>query len=292
MLQREKNENGQMPAEAQCVYVYGIIRAETGGDRPSVPALEGLAGNPIRSITGDGLAALVSMLAMPAAGAPFEEEFKHPEQAKGLILDHHRALQRLIGDRTVLPMRFGALFTDDGKVSDALHEHRGSLLEALERVEGAQEWGVKIYCDRPVLCRHLGEKSAAMLAARGELAAATEGRAFFLRRRIARLVEEEAQRAIAQSVAASRRRLRDVCRADAAMKLQAADVHGRTDEMVWNGAVLVAEPAKERFLALIGELLQADAPRGFRYEASGPWPPFNFADCPLGERENGCSNGA
>jgi hypothetical protein len=177
-------------------------------------------------------------------------------------------------------------------VSDALHEHRQVLLEALERVEGAREWGVKIYCDRSVLHRHLGEESPAMLAAQSSLAAAAQGRAFFLHRRIAQLREEESQRAIAQCIEASRRRLGAVARAAAAMKLQPAGVHGRQGEMVWNGALLVAKPAEESFFAAIGELLLLYGAGGFRYEANGPWPPFSFADCRLGERRNGCSNGA
>ena len=131
-----------------------------------------------------------------------------------------------------------------------------------------------------------------MLMARGELAEATEGRAFFLRRRIARLCEDEAQRAIAGCVEASRRRLTRVARADATMQLQPHDLRDRTDDMAWKGAVLVARPDRERFLALIDELLHDHGPRGFRYETSGPWPPFNFADCRLGDRDNARATGA
>jgi len=283
MLRLERDENRPMPAEAQRVYVYGIIRAEESGEKPSAPPLKGLAGDPVRTIGGDGVAALVSTLTMRTDGASFEDELKDPDQAKRLILDHHRVLQHLIDERTVLPMRFGALFTDDGKVSDALHEHRQGLLEALERVEGAREWGVKIFCDHSVLSRHLGEESPAMLAAQVELAAATQGRAFFLQRRIARLSEEEAERAIAQDVEESRRRLCDVARADAAMKFQPATVHMRTDDMVANDAYLVVKADEERFFALIDELRQVHGPRGFHYETNGPWPPFSFADCRLGE---------
>lgn len=284
----EREEIRPIPAEAQHVYVYGIIRVAEGGAEPSVPPLKGFAGNPIRIIVCDGLAALVSTLAMCAVGASFEDELKDPEQAKSLILDHHRVLQHLLDKQTVLPMRFGALFADDEKVRDALHEHRHDLLDAFERVEDAREWGVKIFCDCLVLRGHLSEESApmlsaAMLAAQDELAVATQGRAFFLHRRIERLGEEEAQRAITQGVEESHRRLCDVARADAAMKLQPAAIHGRADDMVWNGAFLVAKPAEERFFALIGELQQVHGPRGFHYETNGPWPPFSFADYRLGE---------
>ena len=248
-----------------------------------VPPLKGLADNPIRVIAGDGVAALVSMVATPAGGTPFEEELKDPEQAKSLILDHHRVLQSLLDTRTVLPMRFGALFTDGEKVSEMLHEHRQGLLEALERVEGAREWGVKIFCDCSVLRRHLCEKSSAMLAAQGELVGATQGRAFFLQKRVARLSDEEVERAIARDVKESRLRLGEIARADASMKFQPAAVHGRADDMVWNGAYLVAKADEERFFALLDELQKLHEPLGFHYETNGPWPPFSFADYRLGE---------
>lgn len=283
MLQLEGEEIRLTPPEAQRVYVYGIIRTSEDAKEPNVPPLKGLEDNPVHTIVGDGLAALVSMVATSADGVSFEEEIQDPEQAKRLILDHHRVLQRLLDTQTVLPMRFGALFTDEEKVSEALHEHRQGLLDALERVEGAREWGVKIFCDRSVLNRHLSKASPAVLAAQNELAAAAQGRGFFLQRRIERLGEEEAERAIAQGAEESRVRLCELARADASMKLQPAAVHGRADDMVWNNAFLVAEPAEERFFALIDELRKANRPLGFHYEINGPWPPFSFSDYRLGE---------
>ncbi|MGC9953325.1 MAG: GvpL/GvpF family gas vesicle protein [Rhizomicrobium sp.] len=290
MPQLEREDIRPVPSEARHVYVYGIIRLEEGGKRPDVPPLRGLAGGPVRTIVSDGLAALVSMVATPADGTPFEEELKDPELAKSLILDHHRVLQCLLDTRTVLPMRFGALFTDGEKVSDMLHEHRQGLLKALEQVEGAQEWGVKIFCDCSVLRRHLGEKSPAVLAARGELAAAAQGRAFFLQRRIERLGEEEVERSITQGMNECRQRLCEIARADAAMKLQPAAVHMRADDMVLNDAYLVAKPDEERFFGLIDELQMVHEPLGFHYETNGPWPPFSFANYRLGEQKNGNSN--
>lgn len=291
MMQLEGDENGHMSIKAQRVYVYGIIRLEEGGDGSSLPPISGLAGDPIRTVASNGLAAIVSVLATPATGLRFEEELKIPERARSLILDHHHVLRRTIDDRTVLPVRFGVLFPDDMSVAGALGEHHRDLVEALERVDGAREWGVKIFCDRSVLSRHLSEESPAICAIRGELSAATDGRAFFLRRQISRLGEEEAQHVIEQHVDAVKHSLCAASRGESAMKLQPTAVHGRADEMVWNGAFLVDRQAERHFLTLVDDLLEVHAPRGFDYEITGPWPPFSFADCRLGGRENGCSNG-
>jgi hypothetical protein len=281
-----------MSAETQRIYVYGIIRFEADRELAAVLPAEGLAGNPVRTVAGDGLAAIASGLAMPAENRPFEEELEEPERARSLILDHYRVLRQTVDDRTVLPVRFGALFSDDASVLAALEENRRTLLDALDRVEGAREWGVKIFCDRQALCRHVEATSSAVRAAQGKLSEATEGRAFFMRRQIARLGEEEVQRAIAQKIDASRQSLGNAARADRALKLQPASVHGCADEMVWNGALLVARSAEQRLLSMVDGLEQADAQQGFHYEVTGPWPPFSFVDCQLGGGKSDCPNGA
>ncbi len=51
-------------------------------------------------------------------------------------------------ERTVLPLRFGAVFSDDDGVATALAMHCDALWEALDRVDGAREWGVKIFVIR------------------------------------------------------------------------------------------------------------------------------------------------
>src|SRR5262249_22251930 len=54
------------------------------------------------------------------------------DRIKGMILDHHRVLQSVADYRTVLPLRFGAVFSDEGRVATALVKHRSVWLH--ERV--------------------------------------------------------------------------------------------------------------------------------------------------------------
>ncbi len=276
MLPHEQDDYRPIPSEAPRVYVYGIVRADIDAQEPS--QLRGIGGDPVRTVVADDLAALTG-----TPGASFDDDLKDPEQTKRLILDHHRVLQTLVSRRTVLPMRFGVLFADDDKVRDVLKEHHRGLVEALERVDGAREWGVKVFSDRAALRNHLGEASTAMRAARSELAAASQGRAFFLQRKVERLSEEEIDCAITHDVDDIRVRLSTMARADTAMKIQPAAVHGRTDDMAANDAYLVSEHGEECFFAILGELRRELEPRGFHIEANGPWPPFSFATCRLGD---------
>ena len=125
-----------MSAAEPGIYAYGIVHLRDGDNLASAPSVHGVCGSTIRALPCGPLAALVSDL--PAlAGAPLEEVWRDPDRIKGMILDHHRVLQSVADYRTVLPLRFGAVFSDEGRVAAAL--------ETLERVDGAREWGVKIF---------------------------------------------------------------------------------------------------------------------------------------------------
>jgi hypothetical protein len=47
--------------------------------------------------------------------------------------------------------------------------------------------------------------------------------------------------------------------------------------MVLNAAFLVATPGYEAFQRALTELVDRDGPRGFRFDFTGPWPPYHFA---------------
>ena len=261
------------------LYAYGIVRLRNGD--PSPAPMEGVGGRPVRTISRGGLAALISDLT-PQGGTTISDALRDPSVVKDMVLDHHRVLQSMVEQCTVLPLRFGAVFASDDSVEAELDAHREALCEALERIDGACEWGIKIFGDRAILRSRPAEESPAIRAARQQIAATTEGRAFFLRRKLEEIAEEEVERAIGHCIANSRRLLTSTARAAATLKTQPQAIHGRTDEMVWNGAYLVSKDREDRFFECIAALKQAHGPSGFDYECTGPWPPSSFADCRIG----------
>ena len=228
-----------------------------------------------------GLAALISDLT-PQGANTIDDVLFNPDLVKDMVLDHHRVLQSIIDRCTVLPLRFGAVFASDGSVEAALEEHRAALCEALERVDGACEWGIKLFGDRAILRRGLAEQSQTIRAARENIDATTEGRAFFLRRKLEQIAEQEIGHAIGHCIADSRQLLLRAARATATLKAQPPAIHGRAGEMVWNGACLVERDGEDRFFGCVAALKQTYGPSGFDYECTGPWPPSSFAECRLG----------
>ena len=264
------------------IYAYGIIRLGNG-DTTLAP-MDGVGGQPVRTISRGGLAALISDLT-PQGCDTIDDVLSNPDLVKDMALDHHRVLQSMVERYTILPLRFGAVFASDDSVATALEEHRAALCEALERVDGACEWGIKLFGDRAILRRGPGEESPTIRAAREQIAAATEGRAFFLRRKLEQIAEQEIEHAIGHCIADSLQLLRSTARAAATLKPQPPAIHGRADEMVWNGAYLVPRGGEDGFFECVAALKQTYGRSGFDYECTGPWPPSSFAECRLGAND-------
>ena len=261
------------------VYAYGIIRLGNGGASPAL--MDGVGGQPVRTISRGGLAALISDLTSQGCDT-IDDVLSNPDLVKDMALDHHRVLQSMVDRHTVLPLRFGAVFAGDDSVTTALEEHRAALCEALERVDGACEWGVKLFGDRAILQHCPGQESPTLRAVREQIAAATEGRAFFLRRKLEQMAEQEIEHSIGHCIADSLQLLRSTARAAATLKHQPSAIHGRANEMVWNGAYLVSRGGEDRFFECVAALKQTYGRSGFDYECTGPWPPFSFAECRVG----------
>lgn len=263
----------------QRVYAYGIIRDAASGHR--IPAVDGIAGERVRTVACGGLLALVSDV-NPQLDDVFGT-MQDPDRIKEMVLDHHRVLQGVANGHTVLPLRFGMVFTDETGIVTVLEAQRNALDEAIHRIEGAREWGVKLFCDHDVLRRRLEETSPTIRDMSEQMATASDGRAFFVRRQMQRTLDDEIDHAIDRCIMESQLALLPAVRDAATLETQPPAVHGRAADMVWNVSYLVPKDGEERFFASISTLKSAYRLSGFEYECTGPWPASSFAECRLGE---------
>jgi hypothetical protein len=260
------------------IYVYGIVRADTAGG--ASPRIKGIAGAPLQFVVVPPIAAVVSELPMLRDGHSLEEQLQDPDCTQEMVLEHYRVLQEMAPERTVLPMRFAMLFSSEIALQNALQQHCDGFLDALTRMDGAKEWGVKIFCNRSALEASLqAQISASSVSQNSE--AISEGRAFFVQRKRAQLADDRMRKFVEFCVTDSGTRLGVKARAFATLKPQAAMVHGRSDEMVWNGAFLVATSGEDDFFNTLDDLRRENAAKGFTYEVGGPWPAFSFAGRPI-----------
>lgn len=264
-------------ADETVVYVYGVARAQR--ERRPVPfRLEGIVPEaPVEGLAGADLIAFISLVPARLFGAgEFREALNDAKWLRDRVVAHEKVLERLQSRYDVLPFRFGSIYVDAAEVSKALRGHRMQLGQALDRVRGASEWGLKVYCDGEALRGALEAGSDSVRQMRDALAAASPGARFFLRKKYATALDAEAAAEVAGCVERVRRRIKGGARETVEIAMQPAAAHGRPFDMVMNAACLVATPALPGFRRIVAALRQAHAVEGFTFELTGPWPPYHF----------------
>lgn len=272
---------------AQGWYFYGIT-ARDDQLAVQVKRVHGMArGGALEVIEQDMVAALVQPVPLdefgPAALAAHVEDMAWIEAA---ARRHHEAIVALHQQRALLPARFGAVYPTPEALRDVLAETRDALRAHLARVEGCEEWDVRLFSDRTALFRCLEATYPELVALRAEMEAATPGRAYLLRRKLddaqaraaeetLRALAEEAYEHLARHARASQvnphaqsaQHARD---SGAAIGEEAAgeDEVLRADFLVPRAGVDAFTRAMEVFVA---------AHEGTRWTCSGPWPIYSFA---------------
>ncbi|MEV7420812.1 GvpL/GvpF family gas vesicle protein [Streptomyces sp. NPDC089919] len=143
-------------SEPELLYVYAVVAAADAAvpQLPELAGVEGVDGGadgpaPGPRAVGDGvLAAVVD----PVEHAYFEEAALHLRLEDlswlaGLARAHHRVVTALGGARTTVPLQLATVCRGEDGVRRLLREGRERLLAALARLEGTEEWGVKLYAD-------------------------------------------------------------------------------------------------------------------------------------------------
>lgn len=263
---------------SELLYLYAIVPASS----PAVKLLEqrrleGLsAGEPLFPLAAGALVAAVSRVS---------EEVFGDEALNGLLSDlaalapyawrHEEAVSALrTSAPALLPMAFGAIFRGQERVSTLLQERSGELIRLLERLEGKEEWGLKVYLEAERLARQ-AERSSQEIGRLGrEASEATPGHAYFLAKRRERLVSEEAARLArswGETILAELTKLAVEVHREERLPAERGEL-----PLLVKAAFLVEAAQAERFRRAAVRLSRRHGPRGLRLEVTGPWAPYSF----------------
>jgi hypothetical protein len=262
-------------ADATVVYVYGVARIALPHKSAPLPLAGLVPDAPVHQVTSGALTAFVSPLPASRFGEhALRAALADVEWVKERVLAHDKVLAGLRANGDIVPFRFCTIYRDAAQVANALARHRGELCEALDRVHGASEWAVKLFCDLSALRQWAESHSNAMRQLRQTLAEATPGARFFLQKKYDRVLDGEIAARVASCIERSRQRLADCACEIVEVRMHSPAAHGRTQEMVMNAACLVREESLHRFRQAVAALRKEFA--GFDHEISGPWPPYHF----------------
>ena len=256
------------PGSPTGLYAYGVLSASAGVSTGDLVGVDSHAG--VSLVTEGDLAAVVT----PVSLAEFGEEalkanLNEMSWLEATARAHESVVDRLVARATLVPMRLCTVFRDEDGVRAMLASEGPVLADALQRLDGTTEWGVKALADPTALAR----------AAAGEEPVAedlSEGARYLASRRRERLAAEEVDRLASVAVGEAHARLAEEARDATVHPAQSRELSGHTGEMLLNGSYLVEDDRVESFRALVDALAERYRPLGFSFELTGPWPPYNF----------------
>jgi hypothetical protein len=252
------------------LYLYGIVRANVrlSGDLPGVDSRRH-----VFVIEGNELAAVVSSVPLVEFGEePLRENLNDVTWLEEKARAHEGILEALLESATVVPTRLCTIFHDERQVREMMSREAPALLDALERLEGKAEWGVKVFAERGALER-AAERQASEGAEEGPI---SRGAAYMERRRREARARENAEEIADGWAQAIHERLAR-CAAEALLNpLQRRELSGHDGEMLLNGVYLVEDEEVERLRELASELGEEYRERRVEVQLTGPWPAYNF----------------
>ena len=265
-------------------YVYGIVGCD---GKQGIEILQGEGidpADPVYVLAHRDIQAVVSRVPLSEFGQEeLEAKLNDEKWLEAKVYVHQSVLERVLASRTLIPMRFCTIYQSERRIEEMLTHHYDHFAQALRRLEGKREWGVKVFCASETLAQRVGELSDRVKELKTETSKKSNGMAYFLEKRLEKIMGEEMERVKDDCAQQSHERLSNHAEEAVINPLHGREITGRQKEMILNGAYLVAEEKLAGFRAALESLREEYGELGYNYELSGPWPPYNFVSLDLGE---------
>ncbi len=208
-------------------------------------------------------------------GPPADSNLQNLAWLGPRICRHQAVLEQAMRFGSILPARFGALFSSLAVLDQFMERHRETIVDFLERVAGREEWAVKGLLDRAraeeELCRRKQAEAEVPLAS-------SPGLAYLREQRLRLKVRQELENWLAGACSALLEELTPLASEACARQVLSRETTGADQEMVLNWAFLVPQCAAAEFQKQVEQRNASQALPGLTFISSGPWPPYSF--CP------------
>jgi len=269
-------------AEKQLVYLYCVTEEE-----PKLREVECLVDS-LYSVHHKGLYGVTGDVEDSEFG---EENLKRNlvdlEWVRAKATTHEKVIEGIMKDTCVIPFKFGTLFNTNDGLKAMLEVYGEEFKTILGELKNKQEWGVKIYCDIQRLKSGIADRQPEILEVENEIKSASVGKAYFLKKKKAELMEQAVNKKINQYGRESFALLKDLSSAARINKLLPKEVTEKEDDMILNSAFLVDSDSVLDFVGLANSLKTQYEDAGFSVDCTGPWPPYNFCGLPKARGRNG-----
>jgi hypothetical protein len=185
---------------------------------------------------------------------------------------HQNVMASLMRGGTIVPLRAFTLFRSESSLHEWLRGERSRLERALDRLDGKQEWTLRIELDPQKWSEALVGRVEALKALQTEIETAGAGKAFLLRKKLDEARRHASREAEQQLVAEVEAEVlgRLACES-------VAESRERRDGAFPQINVLINRDEESRLQELRDELAARYEGEGVTLALTGPWPPYTFA---------------
>ena len=248
-------------------YMYGIVSTNQVVDS-MFAGIEGLQERSVvYSLPCGNLTAIVSKLT-DTAFSPYviRKSMRDNGWLKDQVRHHAGVLSEAKGLMTIIPLRFGTVFSSENGIRRFVETQRSKMLDTLSRLQDKSEFGIRVVCDAERLL-----SSAEFKGIVDQQKYSKDG-GFSLdaimanvARRIHAPLNDMASEAVSKGVPAAQ----------------------TAENMIvaLNSTYLVPVVGEKNFRARVTTLAQEMRNFGVTIEVSGPWPPYHFVDVDMGGSE-------
>jgi len=252
-------------------YLYCLVRSAREPSLRAAPAGLPGAGRPRAIDAGGGLWLVAAAAPLERYGEkPIERGLRDLAWVSSVAVPHEAVVEHVAKNGTVVPMKLFTLFRSDTRALEHVAKRRKRIDRLLERIEGREEWGLRVLLDETAALRRAREEARAV-------GPGAPGAAFLLRKKkehdLAREVMEHA---------------RD--RADGLFELlavQADDARRRPPppgevgkRVLLDAAFLLQRRKAKAFQTKVRAEAKKLADRDYQLTLTGPWPAYNFVSDP------------
>lgn len=185
---------------------------------------------------------------------------------------HQDVMADLLKKTAIVPLRAFTLFSSEETLRAYLSEHRELLSKTLARLEGKQEWTLRIELEPNRWSEALTGRVASLRELQNDIASASPGKAFLLRKKL----DDEKKRASHKAEDELVNEIEQAVLAKLGCET-VAESRQRRDGAFPQINVLLQRDEESVLQELREELSARYEHEGVTLALSGPWPPYTFA---------------
>lgn len=250
------------------LYVYAVTRDAAD---PHVDGVDGT--RRFGTVTSGGISAVYTAVDAEAFSQEAIDARAGDLEWLGAIgYRHQDVVSDLMKHTAIVPLRAFTLFSSEEALRGYLQEQREMLGRLLDRLDGKQEWTLRVEFEPARWSESLTSRVASLRDLQNEIAAAAPGKAFLLRKKLDDEKKKASHTAEQEVVAEIERRIAEQLRCESL-----AETRERRDGAFPQINVLLNRDEEAALQELHVEMLARYEPEGVTLGLTGPWPPYTFA---------------